>query len=40
MIIDQLENINCLKLILEDIDKLNDINKEIACYHCLNTKIT
>ncbi len=40
MIIDQLENIDSLKFIFEDESQLNDINKEVAKYHCLNAKVT
>jgi len=40
MIIDQLEDINSLKFIFKDENQLNDINKEIAKYHCLNAKVT
>ncbi len=40
MIIDQLENINSLKFIFEDENQLNNINKEIAKYHCLNARVT
>jgi transcription initiation factor IIE alpha subunit len=40
MIIDQLEDIDSSKIIFEDENQLNDINKEIARYHCLNARIT
>ncbi len=40
MIINQLEDINSSKFILEDESQLSDINKEVARYHDLNAKIT
>jgi len=40
MIIDQLEDIDSLKFIFENENQLNDINKKIAKYHCLNMRIT
>ncbi len=39
MIVDQLKNIDGSKFIFEDIDELNDINKGVACYHCLNAGV-
>ncbi len=40
MIVDQLKNINSSKFIFEDENQLNDINKEVIKYHCLNARIT
>jgi len=40
MIIDQLEDIDSLKFVLEDESQLSNINKEIAKYHGLNARIT
>ncbi len=40
MIIDQLEDIDSSKFVLEDESQLNDINKEVTRYHDLNAKIT
>ncbi len=39
MIVDQLEDIDGSKFIFEDIDELDDINKGVACYHCMNARI-
>ncbi len=39
MIVDQLENIDGSKFVFEDINELNGINKEVACYHCLNAGV-
>ena len=40
MIVDQLKDIDSSKFIFEDENQLNNINKEITKYHCLNAKIT
>ncbi len=40
MIIDQLEDIDSSKFVLEDESQLSDINKEIARYYCLNARVT
>jgi len=40
MIIDQLEDIDNSKFVLEDESQLSDINKEIARYYCLNARVT